>query len=366
MRGDTSRDDTSRDDTARDAAVVALRRVAFLLERGRATSYRPAAFRTAARAVEAESPAAVRDLVGRDALTELAGVGPRTAEVAAQAARGEPVAYLERLEAEAETLPPSQVPGSPEPDEATVAAARALRERLRGDLHAHTEASDGATPVQEMVLAALELGHDYVAITDHSPRLTVARGLSPERLRAQMAALEALGRAVAPFRVLRGIEVDVLDDGSLDQEPELLDALDVVVASVHSKLRMDERAMTRRMLTAVADPRTDVLGHCTGRQVTGRGRPESTFDARAVFEACAEHGVAVEISCRPDRLDPPHALLDVAVEAGCLFSIDTDAHAPGQLDWLMAGCVRAVQHGIGPERVVTTRTAEDLLAGFRR
>jgi putative hydrolase len=161
--------------------------------------------------------------------------------------------------------------------------------------------------------------------------------------------------------VLTGIEVDILDDGTLDQDPALLDELDVVVASVHSKLRMDRAAMTRRMVKAVRDPRTDVLGHCTGRRLLGRQRPESEFDARAVFDACAEHSVAVEINCRPDRLDPPHELLTVAVEAGCDFAIDTDAHAPGQLDWQSAGCLRAAQHGITADRVLTTWPVERLL-----
>ena len=242
------------------------------------------------------------------------------------------------------------------------AAALTLRAALRGDLHAHSDASDGGASIQEMLLASLEIGHRYQAITDHSPRLTVANGLSAARLRAQLDQVAALNRAVTPFRVLTGIEVDILDDGSLDQDPELLGELDVVVASVHSKLRMDRAAMTRRMVTAVRDPATDVLGHCTGRRLLGRERPQSEFDARAVFDACAEHGVAVEINCRPDRLDPPHDLLALAVEAGCDFAIDTDAHAPGQLDWQLTGCVRAAQHGVDAARVVNAWPLEQLLA----
>ena len=135
------------------------------------------------------------------------------------------------------------------------------------------------------------------------------------------------------MRILTGIEVDILEDGSLDQEPELLDRLDVVVASVHSKLSMDAPSMTRRMINAVANPHADVLGHCTGRLVTGgRGiRPESKFDAEKVFTACRDNGTAVEINSRPERRDPPTRLLNLALEIGCLFSIDTDSHAPGQL-----------------------------------
>ncbi|KQS97272.1 PHP domain-containing protein [Cellulomonas sp. Leaf395] len=330
------------------AAVAALRRIAFLLERAQASPYRSEAFRGAARSIERQAPDRLAALAASGSLADLPAVGARTADVVAHVLRGKPVEYLDQLERDyAAPLEPR---------------AAALRERLRGDLHSHTEASDGKTPIQEMVLAALELGHEYLAITDHSPRLTVANGLSASRLRAQLDQVRALNGAVGPFRVLTGIEVDILDDGGLDQDPDLLDQLDVVVASVHSKLRMESGPMTRRMIAAVSNPRTDVLGHCTGRQIKGKSRPQSEFDARAVFDACAEHGVAVEINCRPDRLDPPHELLAIAIEAGCDFSIDTDAHAPGQLDWLGAGCERAVEHDLDPARVITTWPVEDLLA----
>jgi putative hydrolase len=332
----------------RDAAVAALRRVAYLLERAQASPYRSDAFRAAARTIERTDADQVAALARSGSLADLPAVGARTAEVVALVLRGEDVPYLADLEEQR-----AAGPGLP-------ASARALRDAVRGDLHAHTEASDGSTPMQEMVLAALELGHEYLAITDHSPRLTVANGLSAPRLRAQLLQVAALSAAVAPFTVLTGIECDVLEDGDLDQDPDLLDELDVVVASVHSKLRMDRASMTRRMLTAIANPRTDVLGHCTGRRIVGRTRPPSEFDARAVFDACAEHGVAVEINCRPDRQDPPDELLALAVEAGCLFSIDTDAHAPGQLDWVASGCVRAAEHGIDAARIVTTWTADAL------
>ncbi|MDQ1601331.1 MAG: putative hydrolase, partial [Actinomycetota bacterium] len=233
-----------------------------------------------------------------------------------------------------------------------------------GDLHTHSDWSDGGSPVEEMARTARDLGHEYVVLTDHSPRLTVANGLSPERLRRQLDLVAEVNERLAPFRLLAGIEVDILDDGSLDQSDELLGRLDVVVASVHSKLKMDSDAMTRRMVAAVANPHTDVLGHCTGRLVTGgRGtRGESSFDAELVFAACEQFGVAVEINSRPERLDPPKRLLRLAVETGCLFSVDTDAHAPGQLDWQPYGCERAEECGVPPERVVNTRPVADLLA----
>ncbi|NMR21592.1 PHP domain-containing protein [Cellulomonas fimi] len=331
-----------------DDAVATLRRIAFLLERSGATSYRSDAFRHAARSLEAVDPGTVATLAAEGRLTDLSRVGEKTAAVIGAVLRDEPVGYLEELEATAPTH--DERPGA------------ALRAALRGDLHSHTDASDGGSPLQEMVLAAMELGHEYLAVTDHSPRLTVANGLSPARLRAQLDQIDALNAAVAPFRVLTGIEVDILEDGGLDQEPELLARLDVVVGSVHSKLRMERAPMTRRLLEAVRNPHLDVLGHCTGRRLTGRVRPPSTFDHEAVFAACAENGVAVEVNSRPDRLDPPHALLQSALDLGCDVSIDSDAHAPGQLDWQIAGCDRAAEHAIPPSRVVNAWPVDQLLA----
>jgi putative hydrolase len=333
-----------------DAACAVLRRIAFLLERSADSRYRIAAFRKAAAAVEATSPARLRSLHGAGRLADLPGVGERTAGVVAAVLAGEPVAYLAELERAADR-PPG--PGA------------ALRRALRGDLHSHTEASDGTTSMQEMVLAALELGHEYLAVTDHSPRLTVANGLSAERLRTQLRQVRALSRAVEPFQVLTGIEVDILDDGGLDQDPGLLDELDVVVASVHSKLRMDRAAMTRRLLKAVANPRVDVLGHCTGRYISGKVRPPSEFDAAAVFAACAANGVAVEINCQPKRQDPPEELLRLAIDLGCVFSIDSDGHAPGELSWLDNGADRAVAQGLTEDRIITTMPADELLEWTR-
>jgi putative hydrolase len=240
---------------------------------------------------------------------------------------------------------------------------REIRALLRGDLHCHSDWSDGTTPIETMAATARWLGHDYVALTDHSPHLRVANGLSADRLRKQFDTIDEINRASDGFRLLRGIEVDILDDGALDQTSAMLDQLDIVVASVHSKLRMDSREMTERMLAAIADPHTNILGHCTGRLVEGeRGtRPASSFDARAVFAACASNSVAVEINSRPERRDPPGPLIALALEAGCLFSIDSDAHAPGQLGFLDYGAARAEAHGVPPERIVTTWPLEQLL-----
>ena len=217
------------------------------------------------------------------------------------------------------------------------------------------------------MLAAQSLGHEYCALTDHSPRLKIANGLSPERLRAQLDVIDELREKLAPMRILTGIEVDILEDGSLDQEPELLERLDIVVASVHSKLSMDAASMTRRMVRAVSNPHADVLGHCTGRLIDGnRGlRPESKFDAEKVFTACRDHGTAVEINSRPERRDPPRRLMDLALQIGCVFSIDTDAHAPGQLEFLAYGAQRALDASVPAERIVNTWPADQLLAWSR-
>ncbi|WP_309128623.1 PHP domain-containing protein [Microbacterium sp.] len=326
-------------------AVAALLEIASLLERERASRYRARAFRQAA-SVIADLPA---DVLGDpERLRAVKGIGSSTFEVIRQAQQGSVPAYLVELR------------GEVEPEIRT-----ALRDRLRGDLHAHTDWSDGTTPIGDMVEAARALGHEYLAITDHSPRLRVARGLSAERLREQMPLVRAQsGEGLA---VLAGIEVDILEDGALDQDPELLAELDIVVASVHSKLRMDAAPMTRRMLAAVSNPHVNVLGHCTGRLVQGeRGtRPRSEFDARTVFAACAENGVAVEINSRPERQDPPDDLIAVALAEGCLFSIDSDAHAPGQLSLLDHGAQRAEAAGVPAERIVTTWGLERLRAWAR-
>jgi putative hydrolase len=333
---------------ARDP-VADLRRIAFLLERAHAETYRVRAFRTAAAVLAARDDLAQRARAGT--LTALTGVGEVTARCVTESLAGEQPVYLRRLEATGDMLVVEGV--TPE--------GVALRSALRGDCHTHSDWSDGGSPIEEMAATARELGHEYVVLTDHSPRLTVANGLSAERLRRQLDVVAALNEKLTPFRILTGIEVDILTDGALDQSEDLLALLDVVVASVHSQLRMPAAEMTERMLTAVANPHVDVLGHCTGRMVTGsRKRPESQFNASAVFAACAEHGVAVEVNCRPERLDPPKRLLRLAVETGCLVAIDSDAHAPGQLDWLPYGCERAATCGVTADRVVNTWSAAAL------
>jgi putative hydrolase len=328
--------------------VEALREIGFLLERSRADTYRVRAYRGAAEVISQLTEEQRQDHQANGTWGKVPGVGPKTAAVISQAMAGQVPDYLQRLREEKEPL---------------VAGGLAMRAAVKGDLHCHSNWSDGGSPLEEMMITARRLGHEYCAITDHSPRLTVARGLTAERLREQLQVVDDLNTAMAPFRILRGIEVDILEDGGLDQEDGLLGELDVVVSSVHSKLRSDSETMTHRMVSGIANPRTNVLGHCTGRLIQGeRGtRPQSVFDAEVVFEACRAFNVAVEINSRPERRDPPTRLLSLAVEMDCLFSIDTDAHAPGQLEFLSYGCERAEDIGIDPDRVINTWPADKLL-----
>lgn len=321
--------------------VEALNEIGFWLERELASPYKTKAFRGAAVAI-AGKPV---QKIASGAL-KITGVGETTLEVIREAVAGDVPAYLVEVRERAERAPES-----------------ALHSRLRGDLHTHSEWSDGTTPIELMASTARWLGRDYIALTDHSPRLKIANGLSAERLRDQLKVVAQLNAASDDFRILTGIEVDILDDGSLDQSDAILGALEIVVASAHSKLKMPRREMTQRLLGAVRDPHTTVLGHVTGRLVKGsRGtRPQSEFDAAAVFAECALRGVAVEINSRPERQDPPDNLIQLAVDAGCLFSINSDAHAPGHLGFVDFGAARAEAAGIPAERIVTTWEREKLL-----
>lgn len=325
----------------------ALAEIAFRLERDRAEPFRIKAFRRAAAAIADIGDDQLRARAADGRLGRTKGIGGRSLEVITQALGGGTPDYLQRLRDEAE---------APSSD-----AGRELLSLLRGDLHTHSEWSDGTTPIESMVEAARILGREYLALTDHSPNLKVANGLTAERLTEQLDVVTALDEP--GMRLLPGIEVDVLEDGTLDQEPALLDRLDVVVASLHSRLRADRHEITARLLGAIADPHTSVIGHITGRLVEGRRgtRPQSEFDSARVFAAAAEAGVAIEINSRPERQDPPDDLLAEAIAAGCLFSIDTDAHAPGHLDLLGLGAERAADAGVPSARIVTTWPVDELL-----
>jgi len=333
---------------ARDPATD-LRRIAFLLEVANEPTFRVRAFRNAAARVTTMPREELNERARRGTLRDLPGVGEVLARTIAESLRGEEPVYLRRLEATG---------GQP-----IAELGETLRSALRGDCHVHSDWSDGGSPIREMAEAARGLGHEYMVLTDHSPRLTVANGLSAARLEEQLAEVAVLNAELAPFRILTGIEVDILSDGSLDQDPALLSRLDFVVGSVHSELRMDEKPMTKRLVMALANPHLDVLGHMTGRMVTGkRRRPPSTLDAEIVFAAAVRFDKAIEVNSRPERLDPPKRILRLAVEAGCRVAIDSDAHAPGQLAWLPFGCDRAAACGVPEASVVNAMDANGLLA----
>jgi putative hydrolase len=325
----------------------ALDRIVYLLDRELAPAPKVKAFVRARELVQEMEPAELRQLHDEGRLKDLPGIGDSTGRVIAEALDGTVPDYLTKLEAS------SAIP---------IGEGGTIRAALKGDCHTHSEWSDGGAPIDVMAKAARELGHDYMVLTDHSARLTIAHGLSVERLQQQLEEVERLNKEMAPFRILTGMEVDILEDGTLDMTDEMLAQLDVVVASVHSKLSMERTEMTRRMVLAVANPHTDILGHCTGRKVVGRGRPQSKFDAELVFAACARFDKAVEINCRPERQDPPEDLLQLALDWGCKVSIDTDAHAPGQLEWQPYGCDKAARMGIEPSEIVNTMSADDLIA----
>ncbi len=328
--------------------VAALTEIAELLAYQRDAGFRARAFTNAARAIENADLDDLRRIAAAGQLGALPGVGDKTASVIAEALTGVVPTYLLKLRTDARA------------DIATE-AGRALQRALRGDLHLHSDWSDGGDTIQAMVAAAREIGHEYLALTDHSPRLKIANGLNAERLALQLDLIAEINRECAPFRLLTGVETDILDDGALDGDPEVLARIDVVVASVHSKLRMERQPMTERMILAMANPLADILGHCTGRMVTGRGRPESEFDADLVFASCLHFDKAVEINCRPERLDPPLRMLRRVVELGIKVSIDTDAHATHQLRWHPYGCNRAAECGVPVTNIVNTWPVEALL-----
>lgn len=331
--------------------IEALERVSYLSDRGGLERRKSEAFGKAAAILRALPDEEREQRIANGTITLLPGIGPSTAAVIQQAAAGRVPDRVLKLEEQ------TRVP---------LGQGAELRAQLRGDCHCHTLASDGGASLETMARSAMALGHEYLVITDHSPRLTVANGLKRGRLLAQLDEIAALNEVIAPFRILSGIEVDIHLDGTLDQDDDLLERLDIVVASIHSKLTMDTAAMTRRMIAAVRNPFTDILGHCTGRRMDASGtheaRPQSAFDAHAVFAACAESDTAVEINSRPERQDPPDDLLDLAIDAGCRFAIDTDAHAPGQLEFLNYGADKAARHGIDGDAVITTWEIDRLLA----
>jgi len=234
---------------------------------------------------------------------------------------------------------------------------------IRGDMHAHTDATDGRATVEEMVAAARKRGYQYLAITDHSQAVTVAHGLTAERLRQQVDRVRELGARLKNFWLLAGIEVDILKDGRLDLPEKVLEGLDWVVASVHSVFEMDEAKMTERLLAAVRSGVVDCIGHPFGRLIGSRD--PIRFDVDRLFEACREHGVCLEINSYPDRLDLPDIYCKRAKEAGVTMVISTDAHKPADLDLMPFGVSVARRGWLEKRDVLNTLPAAALRKRFK-
>jgi len=222
---------------------------------------------------------------------------------------------------------------------------------LRGVLHAHTDQSDGADTLEEMAKATRQRGYAYLGLTDHSQSAHYAGGLKPEEVLAQQKDIDKLNKTLgAKFHVFKGIESDILGDGSLDYPDDILDRFDLVIASVHSKFRMSEKEQTDRIIKAIENPYTTILGHVTGRQLLRR--PGYDVNMERILKACAKHGVAIEINAHPWRLDMDWRWCDRALELGCLFSIDPDAHSTDEIDNLQWGVLMARKGGVPKERVL--------------
>jgi len=234
---------------------------------------------------------------------------------------------------------------------------------MKGDLQMHTTASDGKNTIEEMAAAARELGHEYIAITDHSKAVTVANGLDEKRMAAHIKKLRAADEKGLGIRVLAGSEVDILKDGSLDYSDEILAQLDVVVCSIHSYFNLDRAAMTERMVAAIENPYTQIIGHPTGRLLLKREGID--YDMEKVLDACAKHGVVMECNSYPDRLDLKDVYLRMCKERGVKVVISTDSHVASNLSFIRYGVVMARRGWLEKKDVINTLPTREFLEALR-
>jgi putative hydrolase len=325
------------------AAAQVLSEIGYLLRQDPKEVYRARAFSAAAWALALERPD-LDALHKANKLTSIEGVGEGIAKVLAGLAETGQSSYLERLRAET---------GQPARDDESTIDLGAYQ----GDLHSHTDWSDGRATMLEMARGAKALGYHYLGVTDHSPRIKVVNGLDAERLLAQSREREKVEKEVG-IALLQGIEVDILEDGSLDLPDQVLEILDVVIASPHVKLRQEPASMTERMLRAVNNRHVDVIGHPTGRRPGSR--EGASYDFERVFREAAGSGVALEIDCDPARMDlsPEHARM--ALELGCNFSLDADAHAPAEFAYVPMGAWMARRAGIPMDRILNFKALDAL------
>ena len=325
------------------SAAQTLSEIGYLLRQQEKERYRARAFSAAAWTIALERPN-LEALAKADRLDSIAGVGEGIARVLKELVTTGQSRYLNRLR--------EQMDQPARADESSLDY-----EDYRGDIHSHTDWSDGRATMREMAEAAQALGYEYLGITDHSPRITVVHGLDAEKLVAQSREMAEVQRTV-DVKLLQGIEVDILEDGSLDLPDAVLEILDIVIASPHVKLRTEPAAMTERMMRAVSHPHVDVIGHPTGRRPGSR--EGATYDFEAVFKEAARHNVALEIDCDPARMDLSPELARLALENGCTFSVDGDAHAPAEFAYVPMGFWMARRAGIPKERILNFRTLDEL------
>jgi putative hydrolase len=325
-------------------AAQVLSEIGYLLRQDPKEVFRAKAFSAAAWSLALERPD-LEALHQNNKLTSIEGVGAGIAKVLAGLVETGQSSYLERLRAET---------GQPARDDESTIDLSAYQ----GDLHSHTDWSDGRATMLEMARAAKALGYRYLGVTDHSPRIKVVNGLDAERLLSQSREREQVEKEVEGLVLLQGIEVDILEDGSLDLPDAVLEILDIVIASPHVKLRQETVAMTERMVRAVNNRHVDVIGHPTGRRPGSR--EGASYDFERVFREAANNGVALEIDTDPARMDlsPEHARL--ALELGCNFSLDADAHAPAEFAYVPMGAWMARRAGIPMDRILNFRPLEAL------
>jgi putative hydrolase len=323
-----------------DEAAAYLAEVAYLL-RHKGDTHRARAFTRVAGVLLRDRPD-LTALSRTGGLERLEGVGAGIARTLRELVETGRTTYLERLR---EEVAPELATTEP-----VLKISPLVEMGYQGDLHSHTDWSDGGASVLEMGRSAKARGYRYLAITDHSPRITVVNGLGPERLAAQRRLIDQANQELDGLTILQGVEVDINEDGSLDEPDEALAALDLVIASPHVKLRMEAPAMTERMLRAVEHPHVDMIGHPTGRRPGSR--PGASYDFEGVFRAAAEHGVVMEIDCDPARMDLSPELARLALSLGCRLSLDSDAHAPDQLVYVDLALWVARRAGISTDHLV--------------
>jgi putative hydrolase len=331
------------------AAAQALSEIGYLLRQNPEEVFRAKAFSAAAWSIAISRPDLEALYTAKD-LASIEGVGAGIAKVLTELIETGQSRYLDRLRTEM---------GQPARDDESSLDLTAYQ----GDIHSHTNWSDGKATMLEMARGAEALGYRYLAVTDHSPRIKVVNGLDAERLLAQSRELAEVQAQFEDLTLLQGIEVDILEDGALDLPDAVLELLDVVVASPHVKLRQEPAAMTERMLRAVSHPNVDIVGHPTGRRPGSR--EGATYDFEAVFKEAARRGVALEIDCDPARMDLSPEMARLAFECGCNFSLDADAHMPAELTYVHMAAWMARRAGIPQDRILNFLDVDELTSALR-